>query len=83
MDRAAFQVMMGRDYDEIKEINDRKGHDYAGDQDALSNFKEAARSTGLTPEQVWSVYASKHWAAVLTYCREGQVRERAYRRSSV
>ena len=41
--------------------------------DALSNFKDAAYRLGLTPEQVWSVYADKHWQAIMTFCGKGQV----------
>lgn len=37
-----------------------KGKDYAGDQDALSNFKGVARRLGLSKYQVWGVYFLKH-----------------------
>ena len=73
MDRTEFLAMLDEDYQAIRKINETKGHDYAGDDDALANFKRHATELGLTPEQVWSVYASKHWDAVMTYVREGSV----------
>jgi hypothetical protein len=39
----------------------------------LANFKRHADNLGLSPEQIWAVYASKHWDSVITYCREGAV----------
>lgn len=57
----------------IMELNTTKGHDYAGDEDALSNFKRNAERLKLTPEQVLMVYLGKHLDAIYTYCAEGQV----------
>lgn len=73
MERKLFLEMMDRDFAEIRELNVKKGADYAGDEDALRNFKDNAKTLGLTPEQVWAVYAGKHWDAIMTYCREGDV----------
>lgn len=73
MNRNSFVQMMRRDFDTIVSINEVKGHDYAGDTDALANFKLQAAECGITPEQVWSVLAGKHWSAVRTYAREGDV----------
>lgn len=73
MNRAEFQKLMQSQFDDLLEINNRKGHDYAGDSDALANFKRHADNLGLQPEQIWAVYASKHWDAVITYCRHGSV----------
>jgi hypothetical protein len=73
MTRAEFQKLMQSQFDDLLEINTRKGHDYAGDEDALENFKRHAGNLGLTPEQIWAVYASKHWDSIITYCREGVV----------
>ena len=41
-----------------------KGKDYAGDKDALANFKQVASMLGLTPFQVWGVYFLKHVMSV-------------------
>lgn len=73
MQREAFQDLMKEEFEKLLETNQRKGHDYAGDDDALANFKEQAATLGLTPEQIWGVYASKHWAAIMTYVRESGV----------
>jgi hypothetical protein len=64
---------MERHFQTLTEINRTKGHDYAGEEDALANFKRHAAELDLRPEQIWAVYAAKHWDAVITYCREGDV----------
>lgn len=73
MNRPEFQRMRAVTFGELEELNDRKGKDYAGDEDVLSNFKDAASQLGVEPEQVWAVYAHKHWSAIMAYCREGKV----------
>lgn len=73
MDREAFSAFRDRHYAKIAEINDKKGADYAGDEDALANFKDAARQLGLRSEQIWAVYAHKHWSAIMAYCGKGKV----------
>lgn len=74
MNREEFQALMQRHYETIVDTNSKKGADYAGDQDALASFKKAAERLGLTPEQVWAVYGDKHWSAIMTFCREGDVK---------
>lgn len=74
MNRAYFQEFMDAEYGKIFRINASKGHDYAGDDDALSNFKDAAERLGMTPYQIWGVYASKHWSAIETFIKEGDVK---------
>lgn len=74
MTRNEFQSLMKTEFENLLETNNRKGHDYAGDDDALSNFKKHADELGLTPEQVWAVYAGKHWDSIVTYVREGDVK---------
>lgn len=74
MTRDDFLILADEAYNRIMEINRTKGADYAGTEDALANFKRHAESLGLQPEQIWAVYASKHWDAVMTYCRHGQVK---------
>jgi cyclopropane fatty-acyl-phospholipid synthase-like methyltransferase len=65
--------MLDQQHSEIVAINKTKGHDYAGEEDALSNFKRNADRLGLTPIQVWGVYFHKHLDAIETYVREGGV----------
>lgn len=73
MDREQFSEFRDRHYAAIAAINDKKGKDYAGDEDALANFKAAAEQLGLDPKQIWAVYAHKHWSAVMSYVKHGQV----------
>lgn len=72
-----LERLMREEFDRMIEIRNTKGHDYAGDEDALENFKDAAHRMAMTPLQIWWVYADKHWDAVTTYCREGQVKSEA------
>jgi hypothetical protein len=63
--------------DDFKQITDKllddcmlvmhatKGVDYATTDDRLANFNEQAAQYGLTPAQIWMVYAGKHWDAVV------------------
>jgi len=58
---------------EAQKVSEDKQKDYARDFDALDNFKSIAQITGLTPQQVWSVYFYKHISAVMAWAREGKV----------
>lgn len=73
MIRHEFRELLDEVHQKCVELNETKGHDYAGDEDALSNFKEAAARLGIEKEKVWAVYADKHWQAVMTFCSQGQV----------
>lgn len=58
--------------DEALRVTQSKGADYTtGDTDALKNFKSVAKDLGLTPLQVWGVYAKKHFDAVMAYAKTG------------
>lgn len=73
MKRDDFNKLRDSVYKDIVAINETKGKDYSGDEDALSNFKRAAERLGMTPLQVWGVYASKHWAAIESFIKNGAV----------
>lgn len=73
MTRDQFLALLDHEFQVIVNINKTKGHDYAGDEDALRNFKEQAAELGLSPEQVWGVFFGKHLKAIHTYVREGAV----------
>lgn len=64
---------MRETFDELLHINDTKGHDYAGEDNALANFQDEAKVIGVEPEVVWAVFAGKHWRAIMTFCKEGDV----------
>ena len=56
----------------------RKGIDYTRrGNDRLSNFKQNAEALGLSPIQVWAVYASKHWDAVMSFIKSGHLESEA------
>lgn len=73
MKRDEFHTLMEVTYANLLDLNNTKGSDYAGGEDALANFKEQAASLGLAPEAVWGVYAGKHWSAIMTFIRKGEV----------
>lgn len=56
--------------EEIKRLSIQKGGEYAGDSDRLANFRRNGANLGLTMEQVWAVYAGKHWDAIIQYVRD-------------
>lgn len=66
-----FDELLQSNYEAVLELCRTKGADYARDYDRLSNFKEQANKLGLTPYQVWGVYANKHWDAISAYVRNG------------
>lgn len=66
--------------EKINSLSTLKGGEYAGDTDRLANFRRNGTALGLTMEQVWAVYAAKHWDAVMQYVKdlgEGKTRVRA------
>jgi hypothetical protein len=71
MKREAFTKLLKSAHARELELNSTKGKDYAGDDDALRNFKEAADDLGLTPEQVLGVYLHKHYSAIRSYIEHG------------
>lgn len=73
MEREKFVRLMEETFADALNLNRKKGKDYAGDEDALSNFKQAAVQLDTTPEKVWAVYAHKHWSAIMAYCAEGKL----------
>jgi len=54
------------------EINMTKGREYAGDDDALSNFKLAAEIVGISPLQVCLVYTFKTFMAMGSYAKHNK-----------
>ena len=63
----AFKHLVEETVKEINKLSDLKGGEYAGDGDRLANFRRNALAFGLTKEQVWGVYAGKHWDAIAQY----------------
>ena len=59
--------------EECLETMRTKGHDYreGNDDDLLHNFRTVAEDMGMEMEQVWYIYASKHWKAIKTFIKSG------------
>lgn len=79
MNREEFTRLRDGHYRAIADINDKKGHDYAGDDDALANLKkddERLRKIVLNNPAFakWYVYFDKHLEAIMTFLEEGDVK---------
>lgn len=60
-----YQTVAGELVDLARSIEDSKRPGYTiGNSDVLHNFKSVAARLGLTPEQCWAVYFSKHTDAI-------------------
>lgn len=66
----AYEHLVDETIDKIRELSTLKGGEYAGDYDRLANFRRNAEALGLSMEQVWAVYAAKHWDAVMQYVKD-------------
>lgn len=54
----------------------RKNADYSqGEQkgDRIAAFRRMAKDINLRMEQVWAVFAQKHWGAVMKFIKDGKV----------
>lgn len=65
-----FSELIDETVDKIYSLVNLKGAEYAGDVDRLANFRKQSEELDLTMEQIWSVYASKHWSAVTQYIKD-------------
>lgn len=66
-----FRAMVREVCEDLCAMNENKGAEYAGEDDALAFFREAAAELGQTPEQIWAVLARKHWRSVVKFCGQG------------
>ena len=66
----AFCDLVDETFRTVMTLATLKGGEYSGDKDRLANFRRNAANLGLTKEQVWSVYAGKHWDAINQYVRD-------------
>jgi hypothetical protein len=67
---ARYEVLLDKAIEEIRKLSQMKGGEYAGDVDRLANFRRNAAALGLQMEQVWAVYAAKHWDALMQYVQD-------------
>lgn len=82
-EKEAFEITQGKLYpiprynllvrttmEKVEELGVLKGSEYAGDVDRLANFRRNAERWGMTMEQCWGVYVSKHYDAVQQYVQD-------------
>lgn len=75
----AYAKLVEQTVEQINSLSRLKGGEYAGDTDRLANFRRNAAALGLNLEDVWAVYAGKHWDAIQQYVKDlrtGKKRER-------
>lgn len=75
-----YNELLEETFAEIRKLSIVKGGEYAGDKDRLANFRRNAKALGLSMEQVWAVYAGKHWDAIQQFVQDiatGHERTRA------
>lgn len=72
-----FDKIVEETCENLKKLAAVKGGEYAADDDRLANFRRNAEALGLQMEQVWAVYAGKHWDAVRNFVKDlGEGRQR-------
>lgn len=66
-----YNEIVAETFQNVIELGKLKGHEYAGDEDRLANFRKNAKRWGLANmEQCWGVYAGKHIDAIEQYIRD-------------
>jgi len=67
-----FDKILQQTVEEIKNLALLKGGEYSGDIDRLANFRRNGENLGLDMRQIWGVYATKHWDAIMQYVKDLQ-----------
>ena len=67
-----FDKITERLMGEIRTMRDTKGKEYAGPRDRFDNFNRLSKRMGISRNQVWQVYFTKHLDAIESYIRDGQ-----------
>lgn len=57
--------------EDLKDLLTNKGREYAGDYDALGNFKTGG-DIGVTPNQKLWIFLDKHLSSVKSYIKHGK-----------
>jgi len=71
--RAELNEIIGETFKAIHALNNTKGQEYAGDADALANFRNRAEQLDLDPLKVWGIFFGKHADAIFAFIRRGKV----------
>lgn len=66
-----FDALTERVFDQIRDMRDTKGKEYAGKGDRFGNFNRLAAKLGIDRKMVWACYSTKHGDAIDSYIREG------------
>ena len=62
------------EFQKMLAITQSKGIEYANsDDDANANFKEIGAKLGIDPKTVLWIYATKHFQAITSFVKKGQV----------
>lgn len=67
-----FNELINEVLSRVRTLSEVKGGEYSGDEDRLLNFRRNATALALEKEQVWAVYAAKHWDAIIQYVQDIQ-----------
>lgn len=70
MNNKDFEALVKDTFAECERIMSGKGHEYAGSEDRLANFKRGAVLTGATSLQVALIYLSKHYESIAAYVKK-------------
>lgn len=70
MTHQEFDALLDTIVDKVRQLGTTKGREYAGGEDRFGNFNRLAARMGITREQVWQVYFTKHLDSLETYIRE-------------
>lgn len=57
--------LIDNEMSEISDLYEEKARAYSKDSNALENFDIQSQLTGMTPFQIWSVFAAKHDIAIM------------------
>lgn len=78
-----FKKIIDETVHQINELSEKKGGEYSGDDDRLANFRRNANALNLNKEDIWAVYAAKHWDAVMQYIKDGRTGKKRERLESI
>lgn len=67
-----YNTMVTAMVDQLFDLADAKGAEYAHGNDRLDNFRRNGEDCGVPMEVCWRIYAGKHWDAITTYIRDIQ-----------
>ena len=65
-----WQTLLTETVAAITALAKNKGAEYSGDFDRLANFRRNGVNLGLSMEQVWAVYAGKHWDSIMQFVKD-------------